>query len=64
VFDFNQFVWAFAYIFLGLQFTHLDEGILQQFVLDWNVMKHWPATLWAVFIALILFLISIFVVLI
>ena len=34
----------------------MDQGIMQQFTLDWNVMKNWPPVLWAVFFALIAFL--------
>ncbi|CAI2373366.1 unnamed protein product [Moneuplotes crassus] len=45
------------FFFLGLNFTHLDQGILQDFTLDWEVMKNWPAMLWGVFISLIGFLI-------
>jgi len=41
VFDYNYFVWT-AGFFLGLQFTHMDQGIMKHFVLDWSVMKTWP----------------------
>jgi hypothetical protein len=50
VFQFNYLVWTF-FFFLGLQFTHLDKGILQQFVIDPEAMKNWPPILWAVFFA-------------
>lgn len=52
VFNFNYYVWTLFY-FVGLQFTHLDNGILSQFTLDWEVMKNWPPILWAVFFLLI-----------
>ena len=55
MFIYNYFVWTLAY-FIGLQFTHADQGIMQEFVLDWNVMKNWPPVLWAVFFALVAFL--------
>lgn len=35
VFEFNQLIWAVGYVWLGIQFTHSDQGILQKFVLDW-----------------------------
>jgi hypothetical protein len=41
---------------VGLQFTHLDNGILSQLTLDWNVMKNWPLYMWAIFSGLILLL--------
>lgn len=28
IYDYNQFVWALAYILLGIQFTHADQGIM------------------------------------
>lgn len=37
----------------------MDVGILQQFTLDWNVMKNWPWFLWALFLGLITLLLSI-----
>ncbi|CDW82951.1 UNKNOWN [Stylonychia lemnae] len=52
VFNYNYFVWTTGFV-LGLQFTHMDVGFLQQFTLDWNVMKNWPWYLWALFIGLI-----------
>eukprot|EP00356_Strombidium_inclinatum_P007227 CAMPEP_0170487244 /NCGR_PEP_ID=MMETSP0208-20121228/6104_1 /TAXON_ID=197538 /ORGANISM="Strombidium inclinatum, Strain S3" /LENGTH=143 /DNA_ID=CAMNT_0010761467 /DNA_START=97 /DNA_END=525 /DNA_ORIENTATION=- len=55
VFSYNYFVWTLAF-FIGIQFTHMDQGIMQEFVLDWNVMKHWPPILWVVFFALLTFL--------
>eukprot|EP00347_Sterkiella_histriomuscorum_P019710 403340585 len=57
VFHFNYFVWTLGFL-LGLQFTHLDVGILQQFTLDWNVMKNWPWFLWVLFLGLITLLLS------
>jgi hypothetical protein len=53
VFKYNYFIWVLAY-FVGLQFTHLDNGILSQLTLDWNIMKTWPLILWVVFLGLIL----------
>ena len=53
VFEHNYFVWTAAF-FLGLQFTHADQGIMSRFVLDWKIMKTWPLSLWVVFISLCL----------
>ena len=64
IFAFNQFAWALGYVFFGIQFTHSDQGILQQFVLDWNVMKHWPAVLWVVFCGLVVLIATLGVVVI
>lgn len=59
VFQFNYLVWT-LFFFIGLQFTHLDNGILQQFTLDWEVMKNWPPILWVLFFLLIGFIIGTF----
>jgi hypothetical protein len=53
VFKYNYFIWVLAF-FIGLQFTHLDNGILSQLTLDWNIMKNWPLILWVIFLGLIL----------
>ena len=58
VFEFNQFIWAFGYVWLGIQFTHTDQGIMQKFVLDWDVMKTWPPVLWGVFFGLIVLIVA------
>lgn len=58
LFNYNYFIWTLAY-FVGLQFTHLDNGILSQLTLDWNVMKNWPWYMWLIFSGLILLLTSI-----
>jgi hypothetical protein len=58
VFQYNYFIWVLAY-FVGLQFTHLDTGILQELTLDWNIMKNWPLILWVIFIGLILLFVTI-----
>ena len=42
----------------------MDQGIMQQFVLDWSVMKNWPPVLWVVFFGLIAFLAAYFKVLV
>jgi hypothetical protein len=55
VFTYNYLIWTLAF-FLCLQFTHADEGIMKQFVLDPAVMKNWPPVLWAVFAGLVSFL--------
>jgi hypothetical protein len=52
VFNYNFFIWTLAY-FVGLQFTHLDNGILSQLTLDWNVMKNWPWYMWVIFTGLV-----------
>jgi|LauGreDrversion4_2_1035121.scaffolds.fasta_scaffold291746_1 hypothetical protein len=53
IFKYNYFIWV-ACFFIGLQFTHLDNGIFQEFTLDWNVMKNWPLILWVLFVGLVL----------
>ena len=58
VFKYNYLVWVLAF-FVGLQFTHLDNGILSQLTLDWNVMKTWPLTLWLIFLGLVLLFVTI-----
>lgn len=52
VYHYNYYVWTLA-LFIGLQFMHLDTGILSKITLDWNVMKNWPAIVWAIFAGLI-----------
>ena len=52
VFHYNWQVWTLGYL-IGLQFSHLDQGIFQEFRLDWKIMKHWPAILWVIFFAMI-----------
>ena len=54
-FKHNAFVWTTSY-YVGLQFTHLDHGILQTFKLKWTTMQHWPYLLWLLFILLCFFL--------
>lgn len=57
IFHYNYFIWTFG-LFLGLQWTHMGQGILAHFVLSWDTMKNWPAVLWGVFVALIIFILS------
>jgi hypothetical protein len=59
VYNYNYHVWTVAY-FVGLQFTHMDQGIFTNFTLDWNIMKTWPWYMWVLFLGLILLLGSIF----
>ena len=40
----------------------MGQGILSHFVLEWSIMKNWPAILWAVFAALVVLIIAIFTV--
>jgi hypothetical protein len=58
IFQYNYFIWTVG-LFLGLQWTHMGQGILGHFVLSWDTMKNWPAVLWGVFVALIIFFLSI-----
>lgn len=58
VFYYNYLVWTLAY-FIGLQFTHMDNGIFSNLTLDWNVMKNWPAYMWVIFLGLITLLTTI-----
>jgi hypothetical protein len=39
-------IWCVAFL-VGLQFTHLDSGVMQQFVLTISAMQNWPTALWA-----------------
>lgn len=50
-------MWTLAF-YVGLQFTHLDTGILQDLTLDWEVMKNWPWYMWVLFFGLILLFVS------
>jgi hypothetical protein len=58
VFHYNYFIWTVAF-FIGLQFTHADVGFMQQFTLDWSVMKNWPWWMWCIFVGLLLLIFSI-----
>lgn len=60
IFKYNYLIWVAAY-FVGLQFTHLDNGIFQQLTLDWNVMKDWPMILWIIFLGLVILVATIVV---
>lgn len=51
----NQLVWFSAYC-VGLHFTYLDTGTLQQFTLTPTSLDHWPQSLWYLFLALIVVL--------
>lgn len=46
-----NYLWWTVWYFIGMQFTHLDHGILQRFVLKWSIMRTWPPVLWVVFVA-------------
>lgn len=61
VFYYNYFVWTMAF-FLGLQFTHADQGIMRQFTLDWHQMQKWDFALWVIFIVMIVMLLYIAIV--
>lgn len=54
---YNYLVWTTGF-FLGLQFTHVDQGIMHEFVLDPSIMKNWPPILWVVFFAMIALIVS------
>lgn len=58
IFWYNYLIWTLAF-FIGLQFTHLDNGIFSNLTLDWNVMKNWPWYMWVIFTGLILLLTTI-----
>ena len=54
--------WSFFYL-IGLQYTHLKQGILNDFIWNPEHMKNWPPILWALclfiwtlFISLIVYL--------
>eukprot|EP00347_Sterkiella_histriomuscorum_P013135 403365878 len=59
VFNYNYYIFTVGY-FVGLQFTHLDAGFMQQFQLTPAVMKSWPIYLWLVFVYLIVLVVQIF----
>ena len=49
VFNWNFHLWVTGFLFLGLQFTHLDIGPMQAYVLTWASMKTWGPGYWSVF---------------
>lgn len=55
---YNLFGWTTSY-FLGLQFTHLDKGILTQFIFTCESIKKWGCKLWVLATFLFLALIGI-----
>ena len=57
-FFYNFFIWTTAF-FIGLQFTHLDNGVFSNLTLDWNVMKNWPWYMWVIFLGLVTLLATI-----
>ena len=62
MFVYNYFFWVIPY-FIGLNFTHLDHGIMQKFIIKWSYMKQWPIILWVVFFAAVATVIAILVML-
>ena len=52
VFYYNYFIWTTSF-FLGLNFSHLDHGVVQNFSLNPDRMKGWPTELWVLLGALI-----------
>ena len=58
VFKYNYLIWGIAF-FLGLQFTHLDDGPLKKIEFNPEVMKTWGAGLWAFFIALCVLIVGV-----
>jgi hypothetical protein len=52
VFYYNYFIWTTSF-FLGLNFSHLDHGVVQNFSLNPDRMKDWPTELWVLLGALI-----------
>lgn len=47
----NMGIWLPG-VLLGLQFTHLDQGVFTEFTLDYHEMKTWKFTFWAALIFL------------
>jgi len=52
-FVFNLFCWQTAF-FIGLQFTHLDCGPMQHFVLKAEAIRKWGFVHWALIVVLLL----------
>lgn len=51
-------IWCVAFL-VGLQFTHLDSGIMQQFVLTLSAMQTWPVALWVFFFTIIVSILAV-----
>merc|ERR1712060_228123 len=49
---YNMVFWNTAFT-IGVNFSHIDFGIMREFVLDWKIMKNWPLSLWLVFFGLV-----------
>jgi hypothetical protein len=52
IFNYNFFIWCFSFFWVGLQFTHADEGFMQNFTLDPATMATWGPGMWTVFVVL------------
>lgn len=60
LFHYNYFIWMVGFI-LGLNFTHLDEGPMQHFTLDIEVIKTWGVGMW-IFFGVIALLLAVFLI--
>ena len=48
-----------TFYFLGLQFTHLDKGDFQRFMLKWQIMITWSKKLWLIFVGFAIILLAV-----
>jgi len=52
IFNYNFFIWCTSFFFVGLQFTHFDEGFMTNFTLDPQTMATWGPGMWMAFFIL------------
>lgn len=57
-FSWNMLIYGVGF-YLGINFTHLDVGVMKQFKIDWNDIKNFPPFLWGVLIALLVLIFSV-----
>lgn len=60
IFSYNYWIWMVGFI-LGLNFTHLDEGPLENFTLDIEDIKQWGVGMW-IFCACVVLLLGSFLI--
>lgn len=58
VFGWNMLIYGVGF-FLGVNFTHLDVGVMQNFVIDWTNIKSFPPFLWGVLIGLVVLVLAV-----
>ena len=58
LFCWNMLIYGVAF-YLGCNFTHLDQGVLQSFKIDTKSIKNFSPFLWAVLIGCVVLILSI-----